>query len=303
MDRKQQYERLAKEARDLFSRKNKEYGDSIVYGGVYGAIIEFIGIAGRLQNLIDNFETLSPRSRNRAFRDSFLDLVNYSIIGLMMLEEQNFSGITRKNPGETIIYALQNPDDGEIRYIGKSDDPERRLKHHLTDKGYNYRTNWLKQLRDAGKFPYMLVLRSVPIDLWKDAERWWIEKARQAGFKLTNNTVGGDGSSSKDYSLSSRERMSLAKKGKHSWRRGMQLSEEQVNKMRSAMLQLWKDADFRNRLVEAHKGKPWTAKQRLGHAQSLKIRKKGNHWKIKDTSRMKIAQIERRKREKQNGKN
>lgn len=96
------------------------------------------------------------------------------------------------------IYGLLCPLSGEIRYIGKSIDPERRLKGHMSGArtgSYSHHTSrWLRKLERCGLAPEIVILQEVPEgDDWRQAEREWIASAIAAGWPLTNSTVGGEG--------------------------------------------------------------------------------------------------------------
>lgn len=94
------------------------------------------------------------------------------------------------------IYGLVDPDTQQVRYIGKSTNPKRRLYAHLSPtelSGDCYRTRWLRRLVNEGKRPSLLCVATVPADAWEDAERYWIEHYRKLGAPLTNTNPGGEG--------------------------------------------------------------------------------------------------------------
>jgi len=100
------------------------------------------------------------------------------------------------DPGKTVfIYALKEPDTGEIRYIGKSDNPERRLKSHLSSakKAQSHRAYWIRSLQSLGKVPLLEILDEVLYEHWQAWEAAYIEFFRESGCKLVNGTPGGDG--------------------------------------------------------------------------------------------------------------
>lgn len=94
---------------------------------------------------------------------------------------------------EVYIYALSDPDSGEVRYIGKANNPEKRLKSHMRDsvrRDYPvYR--WIRKLSAAGKSPVMKVLSSHIGDEWMQAEREAIDNYRENGCRLLNVAIGG----------------------------------------------------------------------------------------------------------------
>lgn len=94
------------------------------------------------------------------------------------------------------IYGLRCPLAEQIRYIGKSDDPTRRLCHHigLAPKERTHKACWLRKLQRLGLKPEMIILREVEEGGdWAQAERDAIAEGRKAGWPLTNMTKGGDG--------------------------------------------------------------------------------------------------------------
>ena len=91
------------------------------------------------------------------------------------------------------IYALCDPDSGMVRYVGKADDPAKRLKTHVRE---SRRRNcpvqcWLRGLIRAGKMPELVVIRTGCVD-WKAEERALIAAGRKAGYPMLNLADGGD---------------------------------------------------------------------------------------------------------------
>lgn len=96
------------------------------------------------------------------------------------------------------IYALKCPVTGEIRYIGKSSRPERRMRCHVNDAirmvADHHNARWIRKLIAAGREPVLVELLKVPPDFdWDAIERFIIAAARSFGFRLTNSTAGGEG--------------------------------------------------------------------------------------------------------------
>jgi len=96
---------------------------------------------------------------------------------------------------QTYIYALVDPDTDGVRYVGKADNPHKRLEIHLA--GYEPRTthksNWIKSLLAQGKQPELMILEEVDAAAWQEAEKRWIAYFRKVGVSLTNTTDGGEG--------------------------------------------------------------------------------------------------------------
>ncbi len=94
----------------------------------------------------------------------------------------------------TYIYTLEHPITNEIKYVGKTNSPKRRLHHHWTvgHKSNNKTGNWLKSLKKLKLKPIMEIIDET-IDNWQQLEMYWISQFKTWGFKLTNHTDGGEG--------------------------------------------------------------------------------------------------------------
>lgn len=89
------------------------------------------------------------------------------------------------------IYALHDPDTNEIRYIGKANNAQKRLKSHILDRRHNRPVcQWVKSLVENGKAPVVRVLETVPADQWEEAERRLIAAHRKT-CDLLNLADGG----------------------------------------------------------------------------------------------------------------
>lgn len=112
------------------------------------------------------------------------------------------------NNSAIYIYALIDPRDGEVRYIGKSCRPRERLMNHCNEHSRTWRVHWIQQLVSLGLRPTLAILETLPCDAdWQTTERRWIAMGKERGWKLTNGTSGGDGVS--DLSPEVRARMRL----------------------------------------------------------------------------------------------
>lgn len=95
----------------------------------------------------------------------------------------------------TFIYALICPSSNEVKYIGKSNNPERRLRDHQTDfRGHEYnKAMWFRQMRNNGTKPILEIIEEVPIGIWREEEEWWISYFKYIGANLLNIQSGGNG--------------------------------------------------------------------------------------------------------------
>jgi hypothetical protein len=90
------------------------------------------------------------------------------------------------------IYALSDPRDNAIRYVGKSCDALSRLHNHCIRRGENtQKDQWIVELTAAGATPTLVILEEVPDGEWETAERKWIATARESGWPILNVLPGG----------------------------------------------------------------------------------------------------------------
>jgi hypothetical protein len=92
----------------------------------------------------------------------------------------------------TYIYYLQDPTNGDIRYVGKTTDLKRRLKDHIK-RSLKYKfhsATWIKSLSDKGVLPIIVEIERIFDDSWKDREKYWIQFYREK-YDLTNILDGG----------------------------------------------------------------------------------------------------------------
>lgn len=120
---------------------------------------------------------------------------------------------------ETVyIYGLFDPRNYQLRYIGKSNNPEKRLYRHIMYAKSNDRNhhiyNWIRQLLSENLEPSLEILEECNKQNWRDIERAWIKEAIEKGVDLTNETSGGDGLQDYIFSEEQRKRMSESRKGR-----------------------------------------------------------------------------------------
>ena len=162
----------------------------------------------------------------------------------------------------TFIYALLDPRDGKIRYVGKANDTARRLKAHVNPARYKptHKFNWLKSLRNLSLKPVMVTLEECPTSVWKHREKYWIRYFYKRGYNLTNYTSGGDG-------LSFGNSTSF-KKGHKSWNKG---------KGRIQTCEICKKS-FKNINKNKTCSKDCETKYRKLHLSSTTFKKGGKAW-------------------------
>lgn len=95
------------------------------------------------------------------------------------------------------IYALLCPQ-GEIRYIGKTNNPYMRLSKHISaarsGETKHHTAAWIRSLLSRGEVPAIETILEVPDgEPWQPYEIRMIAEFKAEGHRLTNSTSGGDG--------------------------------------------------------------------------------------------------------------
>lgn len=84
-DRVAQMEKVQKEALELFSRKNADYGDSFATYGPVGVLVRMGDKISRLNNITNTGVNLV---HTESLRDTLIDLHNYSAMAIMLMDEK-----------------------------------------------------------------------------------------------------------------------------------------------------------------------------------------------------------------------
>ena len=114
------------------------------------------------------------------------------------------------------IYALVDPRDGNVRYVGWTVNLAGRLRGHICDsmrREHTRKSRWINKLIRHGLRPKMEVLESGNGCGWQQAEQRWIKLCSES-FELTNATQGGEGQVGVKASTETRIKMSIAGKGR-----------------------------------------------------------------------------------------
>jgi len=93
--REEQLKAVQKEAFELFSKKNKDYGDSFATYGPVGVIVRMGDKIKRLISVTTNGVHLVD---NESLRDTLIDLHNYAAMGIMLMDEEKESDIEMGQP-------------------------------------------------------------------------------------------------------------------------------------------------------------------------------------------------------------
>lgn len=86
LDRLQQMAIIQTEAKELFSKKNKDYGDAFATYGPIGVLVRIGDKIQRLQSISKSGVTLVEDEK---IRDTLIDLHNYAAMAIMLLDEKD----------------------------------------------------------------------------------------------------------------------------------------------------------------------------------------------------------------------
>lgn len=133
---------------------------------------------------------------------------------------------------KAVVYALNDPITGWIRYIGKTSiSPSARLKNHLRQarNGGKFRVhNWIRSLTVLDRYPIMSILQVCKSNEEScQIEKYWILKYKNL-CDLTNLTSGGEGTPGRIVSSETRDKMRKIftglKRGPHSFEHRQKIS-------------------------------------------------------------------------------
>lgn len=85
-NRVEQMLNIQNEARELFEKKNTDYGDSFA---TYGSVGVIVRIGDKIQRLVSVTKNGVAFVNNESIRDTLIDLHNYSAMAVMLIDEQN----------------------------------------------------------------------------------------------------------------------------------------------------------------------------------------------------------------------
>lgn len=167
----------------------------------------------------------------------------------------------------TNIYVLVDPNTQDVRYVGKADDVDRRLRDHLghcKDRGTHCQ-RWIAKLKDAGQVPVLVIVENVPVPEWPERERHWISHFESLGHPLTNTAPGGLGGQGVRHTDEYRQRMSALAKA--AGRRPPPKTPEQIEKMRAEYTGRVHTSEAKQKISAHFKGKPLSAEHRAKLAE------------------------------------
>ena len=164
----------------------------------------------------------------------------------------------------TFIYTLECPISGFVVYVGKSNNPPRRLRSHLSKPCSVPMRKWIASLPESSK-PILKIIETCPLRMWEEREIYWIKHFRAIG-PLINICGGGNGLDT--HTAETRAAFGAKHRGKvisEDARRkiraallGKKLSPERVQKLRERTASM----EARARMSAAQRGKKLTPEHR-----------------------------------------
>lgn len=122
---------------------------------------------------------------------------------------------------KTYIYSLVNPIDNSIFYIGKSNNPNRRVISHVSSAFREHKnkrkSNLIFEILNAGLYPDVKIIEEIDDSEWEEKERYYISYYRNNGINLLNKLPGGEHHpdwTGKVHTEETKRKISEANKGK-----------------------------------------------------------------------------------------
>jgi len=170
------------------------------------------------------------------------------------------------------IYSLSDPNTNEIRYIGQTDNINRRYNDHLANTinenstEYNtHKSRWIRKLMLNNLYPIISIIETTNTLIDSNIrEKFYIKKLTDEGVKLTNSYC----SDVTEFSSETRDKMSVAKKGKK--------LEEIVGEEKAAELKIY----YSNRITQnnPNKSNDTLVKEKISDTLKDYFKDKNNHW-------------------------
>lgn len=170
------------------------------------------------------------------------------------------------------IYTLSDPDTLDIRYIGQTNNINRRFNDHISSstnkKSHSYNTHksrWIRKILNSGNKPIITIIDKCNTLVESNIlEKYYIEEYIKEGYKLTNSYS----TDVTEFSIETRKKMSIAKLGK---------SLEEIHGVEKAK-EL--KENFIKRTILCNKDRPKSniTKKKISDKLKEYFKDKNNHW-------------------------
>lgn len=166
------------------------------------------------------------------------------------------------------IYCLIDPITNEIRYIGQTLQTlhKRLIKHHSDCERFTTHVNcWLKNLKSSGQRAVIQLIDETTVDKIDELEIYYIKKYKEAGYRLTNISEGGQKNRITSDETKAKISKSLTGKVK---------SPETIVKLKNSLIETWKSPELRK--LKQKQTKDWYAAGNRSPMLGKSSPKKGN---------------------------
>ena len=85
MNRVEQFKNIQNDCLEIFSKKNKDYGDAFAQHGVVGVMVRISDKMSRFTNISSKKIEISVE--DETLKDTFMDLHNYAAMAIMLLKK------------------------------------------------------------------------------------------------------------------------------------------------------------------------------------------------------------------------
>lgn len=153
------------------------------------------------------------------------------------------------------LYTLNEPNSDIVRYVGMSQNSEKRYKQHLKEKKHNsYKSHWICKLNEQGLQPKLDIIETdLSLNEAFIKEKHYIKFFKCLGARLVNLTIGGEAPmANKKHSTETKVKMSEDRKGEKNAFYGKKHSSETWDKIKQKL----------NGRASWNKGESWTEEHR-----------------------------------------
>lgn len=205
---------------------------------------------------------------------------------------------------KTHIYALSDPETGEVFYVGKTHiSLADRLSCFIRDTARKDKQKWVEDLAKRGLKPAIESIETfdAKVDDWEERERFWIAYFRFLGFRLCNLSRGGKSGTlgvkhAEEWKANARQRKHTEEFKEHlrKLNTGKKMSPAAIDKLRTRTF----TPIHRQRLSESQRGN----KKGIGHVvteahkEILRARFAGKPLSEEHREKLKAAWVLRRAR-------
>jgi hypothetical protein len=170
------------------------------------------------------------------------------------------------------IYSLSDPITNDIKYIGQTNNIQRRFNRHInnsinknSDEYETHKSRWIRKLLENNLKPIIEVIEEVEtLGESNKQEIFWIKKLTNEGLKLTNSHI----SDVTEFSTETKDKMSVAKRGKK--------LEEIVGEEKATQLKLYYSERIKNN--NPNKSNDPLVKEKISNTLKDFFKDKNNHW-------------------------